>query len=150
MVANDDLGAALAAQLGAALAAQPGFRALYPGLRHAVAAADQLVSYSADGPTLYGLAVAGPHRAAAQSVLVGPAVAPAGVTNDWPELMLPTAVKILAAAAPERRRRAGTVSVILTVEIGDGAHGVLIDLPPATQDAGAKTPASCVAAALRG
>jgi hypothetical protein len=143
MTAGSDLGAAL----GAALAARPGFRALYPGLRHAVAAADQLVSYNADGPTLYGLAVTGPDRAAARSVLVGPAVAPAGVTDDWPEPMRPTAVNLLAAQGPGRG--AGTVILILSVGIGaEGALDVLISPPRAPAPGGAETAASCVAAVL--
>jgi len=104
---------------------------LRPGLPHLVGALPQLQSYNAEGATVFALTVCGARQdAIGSSTLVGPAVSPAGVSMEWPEIARD---KTKLLFEKNSARMAGAVLVILIVQAGREAHCAIINVPTAAR-----------------
>jgi len=94
---------------------------------HLGGAMRQLRSFSADGPTVYALTVFGIGRDAfGAASLAGPALDGNGTAAGWPAEAREAAAAIFRRPAA---RRAGTVTVIVIVQIGRVSHCTYVNIP---------------------
>lgn len=100
-------------------------------LYHVAGAMPQLKSWNKNGPTLYALTITGLQRGApgGSSSLVGPALNANGITQEWSPIAALVGRELFSKAPAVMQRKAGQVTVVVIVRVGNTAHCLTLVVP---------------------